>query len=53
MVVRGYVPLANLFGYTTDLRSMTQGRASSTFEFDHYQEVPQSIATELMAKSKA
>jgi elongation factor G len=52
-VVRGYVPLANLFGYTTDLRSMTQGRASSSFEFDHYQEVPQSIATELVAKSKA
>jgi elongation factor G len=52
-VVRGYVPLANLFGYTTDLRSMTQGRASSSFEFDHYQEVPQSIAAELVAKSKA
>jgi elongation factor G len=52
-VVRGYVPLSNLFGYTTDLRSMTQGRASSSFEFDHYQEVPNSIATELMAKAKA
>jgi elongation factor G len=52
-VVRGYVPLANLFGYTTDLRSMTQGRASSSIEFDHYQEVPQSIATELLAKAKA
>jgi len=52
-VVRGYVPLANLFGYTTDLRSMTQGRASSSVEFDHYQEVPQSVATELLAKSKA
>lgn len=52
-VVRGYVPLANLFGYTTDLRSMTQGRASSSFEFDHYQEVPRSVAEELMAKAKA
>jgi elongation factor G len=52
-VVRGYVPLSNLFGYTTDLRSMTQGRASSSFEFDHYQEVPTSIANELVAKSKA
>ena len=52
VIVRGYVPLANLFGYTTDLRSMTQGRASSSFEFDHYQEVPQSVATELLAKAK-
>ncbi|MBF6613724.1 MAG: elongation factor G [Chloroflexi bacterium] len=52
-VVRGYVPLSNLFGYTTDLRSMTQGRASSSFEFDHYQEVPQSIAKELTEKAKA
>jgi elongation factor G len=52
-VVRGYVPLSNLFGYTTDLRSMTQGRASSSFEFDHYQEVPTNIATELVAKAKA
>ncbi len=51
-VVRGYVPLANLFGYTTDLRSMTQGRASSSFEFDHYQAVPQSVAKELVEKSK-
>ncbi|MDQ6695547.1 MAG: elongation factor G [Chloroflexota bacterium] len=53
VVVRGFVPLANLFGYTTDLRSMTQGRASSSFEFDHYQEVPQSVALELTAKAKA
>lgn len=52
-IVRGYVPLANLFGYTTDLRSMTQGRASSSFEFDHYQEVPRSVADELVAKAKA
>jgi elongation factor G len=52
-IVRGYVPLSNLFGYTTDLRSMTQGRASSSFEFDHYQEVPNNIATELVAKAKA
>ena len=53
VVVRGYVPLANLFGYTTDLRSMTQGRASSSFEFDHYQEVPQSVAAELLARVRA
>jgi elongation factor G len=53
VVVRGYVPLANLFGYTTDLRSMTQGRASSSFEFDHYQEVPSNIMKELVEKAKA
>jgi elongation factor G len=52
-VVRGYVPLSSLFGYTTDLRSMTQGRASSSFEFDHYQEVPSNIARELVEKAKA
>jgi elongation factor G len=52
-VVRGYVPLSNLFGYTTDLRSMTQGRASSSIEFDHYQEVPANIARELVEKAKA
>jgi elongation factor G len=52
-IIRGYVPLANLFGYTTDLRSMTQGRASSSFEFDHYQEVPASIAKELTEKARA
>ncbi|MGA7730465.1 MAG: elongation factor G [Chloroflexia bacterium] len=52
-IVRGYVPLSNLFGYTTDLRSMTQGRASSSFEFDHYQEVPANIAKELTEKAKA
>ena len=52
VTVRGYVPLSNLFGYTTDLRSMTQGRASSSFEFDHYQEVPQSVMLELVAKAK-
>ena len=53
VTVRGYVPLSNLFGYTTDLRSMTQGRASSSFEFDHYQEVPQSVMLELVAKAKS
>jgi elongation factor G len=52
-VVRGYVPLSVLFGYTTDLRSMTQGRASASFEFDHYQEVPGNIAKELTEKAKA
>ena len=52
-LVRGYVPLSSLFGYTTDLRSMTQGRASASFEFDHYAEVPGNIAKDLTEKAKA
>jgi len=52
MVVRSYVPLAEMFGYATDLRSMTQGRASYSMELSHYAEVPGSIAQELVAKSK-
>ena len=42
------VPLATMFGYSTDVRSMTQGRATFTMQFDHYEEVPQSIAAELV-----
>ncbi|NJD28800.1 MAG: elongation factor G [Chloroflexi bacterium] len=52
MVVRSFVPLAEMFGYATDLRSMTQGRASYSMELSHYAEVPGSIAQELVAKSK-
>ncbi len=51
-VVRAFVPLAQMFGYVTDLRSMTQGRASSSMEFSHYAEVPASVASELVQKSK-
>ena len=51
-VVRAFVPLAEMFGYATDLRSMTQGRASYSMELSHYAEVPASIAAELVAKSK-
>jgi len=43
-VVKAFVPLAEMFGYVTTLRSMTQGRASSTMEFDHYEEVPGNVA---------
>src|SRR5207253_5221897 len=46
--IRSMVPLAEMFGYATDLRSMTQGRATFTMQFDHYEEVPQSIAAELI-----
>lgn len=45
-----FVPLANMFGYTTDLRSMSQGRASSVMELDHYAEVPPNVAEEIIAK---
>ena len=51
-VVRSAVPLAEMFGYATDLRSMTQGRASYSMELSHYAEVPASLAAELVAKSK-
>ena len=49
-VVTAMVPLANMFGYINTLRSMTQGRAQYTMQFDHYAQVPQSIADEVKAK---
>jgi elongation factor G len=51
-VVRAFVPLAEMFGYATDLRSMTQGRASYSMELSHYAELPGNLAQELVAKSK-
>ncbi len=45
--VRAQVPLASMFGYATDLRSRTQGRATFTMQFDHYERVPQAIADEI------
>jgi elongation factor G len=50
-IIRANVPLAEMFGYISDLRSMTSGRASSSMEFSHYAEVPTSIAQEIIAKS--
>ncbi len=50
VVVKAQVPLSEMFGYVTDLRSKTQGRASSTMQFHSYQQVPQSIATEIIAR---
>jgi elongation factor G len=47
-VIRALVPLANTFGYATDLRSLTQGRASYSMEFDHYEEVPRSEAEKVL-----
>jgi elongation factor G len=49
-VVNAMVPLANMFGYVNTLRSMTQGRAQYTMQFDHYEPVPQAIADEVRAK---
>jgi len=50
-VVRAMVPLANMFGYVTDLRSMTQGRAVSSMEFDHYAPLPDNLAQEFVEKA--
>ena len=49
-VVRSQVPLAEMFGYATDLRSRTQGRATYTMQFDSYQRVPESIAQDIIAR---
>jgi len=49
-IVDAFVPLSEMFGYSTDLRSMTQGRATYAMEFDHYDEVPQNVAKEIIAK---
>ncbi|WIG60230.1 MAG: Translation elongation factor G [Ktedonobacterales bacterium] len=51
-VIRAHVPLAEMFGYVNELRSMTSGRASYSMEFDHYAEVPRNIAEEIKAKSQ-
>ena len=51
-VIRALVPLASMFGYATDLRSMTQGRAVYTMQFSHYEEVPANIAQELIASQQ-
>ena len=52
-VIAAFVPLAEMFGYTTTLRSMTQGRGSNTMQFDHYEEVPRNVAEEIIGKRAA
>ncbi|WP_394955396.1 elongation factor G [uncultured Helicobacter sp.] len=52
-IINAFVPLAEMFGYSTDLRSATQGRGTYTMEFDHYGEVPNNIAKEIMEKRNA
>ena len=49
-VVKAYVPLSEMFGYATDLRSKSSGRASYTMTFDHYEEVPRDVAEKLLSK---
>jgi elongation factor G len=51
-VVSVHVPLAEMFGYATDLRSATQGRATYTMQFDHYDEVPRQLAERIVARAK-
>lgn len=51
--ILAFVPLAEMFGYATSLRSMTQGRAAYAMEFDHYAEVPAQVAEELKGKYTA
>ena len=48
--IKAFVPLANMFGYVNTLRSMSQGRAQFTMQFDHYEQVPQAVAEEIQAK---
>lgn len=50
-VITAFVPLGEMFGYTTSLRSMTKGRASSSMELDHFAEVPGNVAEAIIAKN--
>jgi elongation factor G len=49
-IINALVPLANMFGYINNLRSMSQGRASYTMQFDHYAQVPGAVAEEVKKK---
>jgi elongation factor G len=51
-IISGEVPLANTFGYVTDLRSLTQGRATFTLQFSHYASVPASLSEEILSELK-
>ncbi len=51
-VVSALVPLSSMFGYATQLRSMTQGRGNYTMEFDHYQEIPKNVAEEIIGEKE-
>jgi len=51
-VITAQVPLSEMFGYATDIRSKTQGRATYTMQFEHYEEVPKNISEQIIAKVK-
>jgi elongation factor G len=51
-VIKAFVPLSEMFGYVTDLRTITSGRATSTMEFAHYEPAPNGITEEIVAKAK-
>ena len=51
-VIKAKVPLGEMFGYVTQLRTMSSGRANSTMEFSHYNPAPNNVTEEVMAKSK-
>jgi elongation factor G len=50
-IINANVPLSEMFGYATDLRSQSQGRATYTMEFDHYAEAPNSVSEEIIKKT--
>jgi elongation factor G len=50
-VIKALVPLSSMFGYSTDMRSITQGRAIYSMQFDHYAEVPKAISEEIVSSS--
>jgi elongation factor G len=52
IAVKAEVPLSELFGYVTDLRTITSGRASSSMEFSHYSPAPRNIADDIISKAK-
>jgi len=52
VAIQGEVPLSEMFGYVTQLRTLSSGRASSTMEFDSYKPAPKGIADEVIAKAK-
>ena len=51
-VIKSFVPLSNMFGYSTDMRSITQGRAIYSMQFDHYEAVPKSVADEIISTAR-
>jgi elongation factor G len=51
-IVKAKVPLSEMFGYVTQLRTMSSGRATSTMEFSHFQEAPRNVTEDVLAKAK-